>query len=513
MTTSAVMTIDAGSGSCRALLFDTAGQLLGVAQREWAYQPVDGWPGGMDFDTADSWRKIIACIREVLATSGVAASDLLAVAATSMREGFVLYDAAGTEIWACPNVDARAGAEAEALIAEGVAARQYQRGGDWTSIVAPPRLRWIQRHQPAIWSQARHMTMLGDWVTYRLSGEWTTDPSLGSSSNLFALAARTWSAESAAELDLPDLLPPVFESGTVVGQVSRGAAEATGLVAGTPVVAAGADTQLALLGAGLTEPGQFATVGGTFWQTAAILDQPLVDPAVRLRTLCHVLPGTWMIEGIGFMHGLSTRWVRDGFVPGADYAQLDQLAAAVPPGSNGVSYLCSNAMDARNWRHGPPTIVGFDILRPEQTGLGALFRAVMEEAAYVSRAHYGILREVCGAGPERVRFVGGPSHSPLWPRILADVLGLSVEVPAVAEATCLGAAVCALVGAGVFGSLAEGAEATVRIQRTVESDPAAHAVYDAAFAGRQALYDHMLVAAEKGLAGYLWQGAGAGHQA
>ena len=110
----------------------------------------------------------------------------------------MLYDAAGTEIWACPNVDARAGAEAEALIAEGVAERQYHRGGDWTSIVAPPRLRWIQRHEPAIWSQARHLTMLGDWVTYRLSGEWSTDPSLGSSSNLFALAARTWSAESAA---------------------------------------------------------------------------------------------------------------------------------------------------------------------------------------------------------------------------------------------------------------------------------------------------------------------------
>ena len=115
----------------------------------------------------------------------------------------------------------------------------------------------------------------------------------------FELAARTWSAESAAELDLPDLLPPVFESGTVVGQVSHAAAEATGLTAGTPVVAAGADTQLALLGAGLTEPGQFATVGGTFWQTAAVLDQPLVDPRIRLRTLCHVLPGTWMIEGIG----------------------------------------------------------------------------------------------------------------------------------------------------------------------------------------------------------------------
>ncbi|MCA1646620.1 MAG: autoinducer-2 kinase [Chloroflexi bacterium] len=514
MTTRAVMTIDAGSGSCRALLFDTTGGLLGVAQQEWAYQPVADWPGALDFDTVDSWHKIGTCTREVMASAGIDPRDILAIAATSMREGFVLYDGDGQEIWACPNVDARAGAEAEALIAEGVAQRQYRRGGDWTSIVAPPRLRWIQRHQPEVWRRARHLTMLGDWIVHRLSGEWATDPSLGSSSNLFALASRTWSPESAAELDLPDLLPPVFESGTVVGQVSQAGAEATGLAMGTPVVAAGADTQLALLGAGLTRAGQFATVGGTFWQTAGLLDEPLIDPRVRVRTLCHVLPGMWMIEGIGFMHGLSTRWLRDGFLPpNSDYAVLDRLAATVPPGSNGVQYLCSNAMDARRWRHGPPTIVGFDILRPQETGLGALFRAVMEEAAYVSRAHYAILAEVCGTRPDRVCFVGGPSRGPLWPQILADVLDLEVDVPAVAETTCLGAAMCALVGAGVFASLPDAAVQTVRVERTIVPDPVAAATYEAAFARRQALYEHMLVAAERGLAPYLWQGAGAARSA
>jgi autoinducer 2 (AI-2) kinase len=508
MNTGAVMTIDAGSGSCRASLFDTTGGLLGVSQQEWAYQPVADWPGGLDFDTVDSWRKIGTCTREVMARTGIGPSDVLAVAATSMREGFVLYDESGQEIWACPNVDARAGAEAEALIAEGVAERQYSRGGDWTSIVAPPRLRWIQRHEPEIWRRARHLTMLGDWIVHRLSGEWATDPSLGSSSNLFALGSRTWSPESAAELELPDLLPPVFESGTVVGEVSVAGADGTGLAIGTPVVAGGADTQLALLGAGLTEAGQFATVGGTFWQTAGLVDEPLIDPRVRLRTLCHVLPGSWMIEGIGFMHGLSTRWVRDGFLPpSSDYGVLDRLAAAVPPGANGVQYLCSNAMDARRWRHGPPTIVGFDILRPMQTGLGALFRAVMEEAAYVSRAHYAILAEVCGRRPERVRFVGGPSRSPLWPQILADVLDLQVDVPAVAEATSLGAAMCALVGAGVFASLPEAAAQTVRVERTVDPQPEAVAAYEATFARRQALYEHMLLAAERKLAPYLWQGA------
>lgn len=483
-----------------------------MAQQEWAYRPVAGWPGGLDFHTGDSYARIVTCVRQVLSTTNVPATELAAVSATSMREGFVLYDGDGQEIWACPNVDARAGQEAEALIAEGIAERQYRRGGDWTSIVAPPRLRWIQRHQPEVWHRVRHLTMLGDWVLYRLTGEFSTDPSLGSSSNLFSLEKRTWSADSLAEVGLSRaVVPPVHESGSVIGQVTARAAAETGLVAGTPVVSAGADTQLALLGVGLTGADQFATVGGTFWQTAAVLDRPLTDPDIRLRTLCHVLPGTWMIEGIGFMHGLSTRWVRDAFAPSASYAELDGLAAAIPPGSNGVVYLCSNAMDARHWRHGPPTIVGFDILRPAATGLGALFRAVLEEAAYVAWAHYVTLSGVCGEQPTRVRFGGGPSRSPLWAQILADVLGLPVEVTGVAETTCLGAAIAALVGAGVFGSLTEGAAQTVRLERTFEPDALAHGVYAEAFGRRQALYSHMLSAAERSLAPYLWQGAGVDH--
>ncbi|HEU0116857.1 MAG TPA: FGGY family carbohydrate kinase, partial [Thermomicrobiales bacterium] len=193
----AVVAIDVGSGSCRALVFDAAGSLRGLAQREWTYHPAPGAPGGYDFDTADGWAQIGACVREAIAATRLAPADVAAVTAASMREGFVLYDEAGRERWACPNIDARAGREATAMIAEGLAERQYRRGGDWTSITAPARLRWIQRHQPDILARARHMTMLGDWAIARLSGVFCTDPSLGSSSNLFDLTRRTWSAESA----------------------------------------------------------------------------------------------------------------------------------------------------------------------------------------------------------------------------------------------------------------------------------------------------------------------------
>ncbi|MGH2616149.1 MAG: FGGY family carbohydrate kinase [Thermomicrobiales bacterium] len=516
-TPPAVVTIDAGSGSCRALVFDAAGDLRGLAQREWTYHPVPEAPGGFDFDTVDGWQQVSTCVREALATAQVAPDDVAAVTAASMREGFVLYDEDGHAIWACPNIDARAGIEATEMIAEGLAQSQYERGGDWTSITAPARLRWIQRHQPEILDRTRHMTMLGDWVIARLSDVYCTDPSLGSSSNLFDLATRTWSPATAAELELPDILPAVYESGTVVGAVTRQAAADTGLLPDTPVVAGGADTQLALLAAGLTSGLQFATVGGTFWQSAAVTNAPVIDPRIRLRTLCHILPGTWMIEGVGFLHGFSTRWVRDALLrtgnptigPDEGYEMLEQLAARVPAGSNGLSYLASNVMEGRRWRHGPPSLVGIDILQPEQTGLGAIFRAVEEEATYVARGHYEILSEVCGRAPRSIRFVGGPARGRLWPQILADVLGVPVETPPVREATSFGAALCALVGAGVFADLPRAVAATSREPGRFEPDPANHAIYDETYARWRALNEHLLAAAERGIVPFLWKGAGA----
>ena len=509
------LTIDAGSGSCRALLFDERGALLGLANREWSYHPVPGWPGGFDFDTVAGWESVQACIREAIGKAGVDAGDIVAIAASSMREGFVLYDDGGAVIWACPNIDARAGREAEEMIGEGLAEAQYFRGGDWTSITAPARLRWIQRHQPDVWARARRLTMLGDWVVYRLSGVFGTDPSLGSSSNLFDLATREWSPATATELGLPDILPPVYESGTVIGAVTTEAAEATGLRAGIPVVAGGGDTQLALLAAGLTEGLRFATVGGTFWQSAAVADRPLIDPAIRLRTLCHVVPGTWMTEGVGFLHGMSTRWVRDGLLRAANpaipaelgYETLEEMASAAAPAA--LIYLGSNVMEGRRWRHGPPSLIGIDALQPERTGLGAIFRAVEEEACYVARGHYEILTEVCGEGPRGIRFTGGPSRGRLWPQILADVLGVPVEAPPLLEATSLGAALCAFVGAGTFADLKEAVAATSGAPRHYEPDVATHAIYDEAYARWRALTDHMLAAADRGLAPFLWRGAGA----
>ncbi len=454
------LAIDAGTGSARALAFDRDGILVAHAQREWRHAPVAGHPGGTDFDTAAGWDAVAGAVRGVVDRL----SDdcrIVSVAASSMREGFVLYDSNGVEMWACPNTDGRARQEADDLVADGTADDIYRLAGDWVSITAPARLRWIARHEPELLARVRHLGMLSDWVATRLTGEFTTEPTCGSSSALFDLSERGWSHDLAERVGIDaSILPNVVECGSRIGAVTARAAAQTGLPQGTPVIAGGADTQLALHGID-AQRGRPTIVAGTFWQTTSVSDTPLVDPQRRLRTLCHVDPDRWMIEGIGFLSGLSMRWFRDAFCSDAvgiasekgtsAFAVMEEWAADVAPGANGVIALLADTMQADAWHHTAPTFTGFDINDAAATGRGAFVRAIEEAAAYVAREHVQILSEITGGqatSTGEVTFTGGSSAGRLWPEIIAGVVGLDVHVTPAPEATSYGAARLAARGVG-----------------------------------------------------------------
>jgi autoinducer-2 kinase len=515
-----LLAIDAGTGSCRAVLFSVTGEQVAIAQREYTHAELPQAPGSQVFDTRRNWILICECVREALAAAGSDTGAVKAVSATSMREGMVLYDVCGQEIWACPNVDSRAGEEATELVRCGAATEIYERSGDWVSITAPARFRWIARHEPELFASIAHVGMLGDWILCRLSGELVTDPSLGSSSGMFDLAARTWS-ERVLELCGLDgsVFPPVVDPGTVIGAVSKRAATETGLAAGTPVVSGGADTQLALLGLGASEPASFTIVGGSFWQHTIVLDRPLIDPAGRLRTLCHSLPDRWMMEGIGFYCGLVMRWFRDAFceLEQAEaartgdqvYAVLERKAAELAPGANGVFGIFSNLMQANRWVHAAPAFLGFDIANPTRTGRIECFRAIEESAAYVSRGHLKIVEEVTGVEIEDVLLAGGAAKGTLWPQIIADTLGLQVRIPTVTEATALGAAICAGVGAGIYEDARSAAGSIATFERTVDPRAEEVAAYEDLYHRWTELYRRSLELSEAGLVRPLWRAAGA----
>ena len=513
------MAVDIGTGSCRAIIFDEQGHQTSVGQREWSHPAIPGIQGSHVFETAPNWLLICECIREALARAALPAGSIKAVSSASMREGMVLWDAAGNEIWACANIDARAAQEAAELVRTGAAERLFDTGGDWVSITSAPRFRWIRRNQPDVADRAAHVSMLSDWVVARLCGEYATDPSCGSSSGLFDLRTFGWSKVliGIAGFD-PAIFPPVVAPGTPIGRITAQAAEQTGLAAGTPVVVGGADTQLGLLGIGVTDPGRRTVLAGSFWQTTLVTDSYRVDPQRRLRSLCYVLPDMWMTEGIGYYCGIIMRWFRDAFCDaevaealrrGVDpFSVMEEKAAVIPPGSNGVWGIFGEILNASHWVHASPSFLGFNVDDPAASGRAACIRAVEEAAAYVTLGHMRIIEELAGQPATDALFTSGGSNGRLWPQIVADTLGITLRIPEVKESTALGTAFCAGKGVGLYGDLADVAKRLVRYERTVEPDPAVHQRYLELYGHWREIYARQLGMVEDGLLQPLYKAPG-----
>ena len=137
-----LMAIDAGTGSVRAVLFDLEGNQIGCSQLEWEHAEDPRYPGSMDFDWVNNWDLARHCIRNVIAEAHILPAEICAISTTCMREGIVLYDKTGTEIWACANVDARANDEVAELIHSrpGLEKELYCESGQSYALDALPRL-------------------------------------------------------------------------------------------------------------------------------------------------------------------------------------------------------------------------------------------------------------------------------------------------------------------------------------------------------------------------------------
>ena len=514
-----LLAIDAGTGSVRAILFTPQGQQVAVAAQEWLHEN-DGTPGVMNFAVERNWQLICDCIGQVMARCAAGPDDVLAISASSMREAIVLYDAAGKEIWACANVDARASEQVRYLQREHahVERQTYQESGQTFALSAVPRLLWIKERQPELFDRIHRMSMLSDWALYRLGGLLASDPSNACTSGMFSLERRAWSMRGLETLGLPDdLFPPVIESGVAFSAVTPDAAERCGLRPGTPVVMGGGDVQLGCVGLGAVRPGQTAILGGTFWQQEVNLGRPQTDLAMDIRVNCHAVPGVWQAETLVFFVGAAMRWFRDTYgdeerrqerLSGRDaYALLEDRARQVPPGAYGIIPIFSDVMRYSAWYHAAPSFLNLS-LDPQRSGRGALFRALEENAAIVTAQNLHLIEQFTRVSSEVLTFAGGSSKGALWCQILADVSGKPVRVPEVREATALGTAIAAGTGVGIYASLAEGGETLVKWERTYRPDLELKSLYTEAAARWKVAYAAQRTLVDEEVTTSLWRAPG-----
>ena len=511
-----LLAVDAGTGSVRAVLFTFDGEQIGVVSEEWEHHADPRFPGSMDFDWKHNWELASSCIRRVLEKTKVSPDEIAGISTTCMREGILLYDKEGNEIWACANVDSRSTDEVAELVRRDPALEKelYLESGEAYALGALPRLLWVKNKLPEIYEKTAAIGMFNDWLIYKLTGVMPLEPSNGSTTGIFDLQKRDWNPSIAKRVGLrEDIFPKVYECGTKVASVNEKGAADTGLTVGTPVVVGGGDSQLGCIGVGVTKPDQAAIFGGSFWQYEFNTANGKTDPACRVRVNCHAVPGVWQFEALAFNPGLVMRWFRDGFCQreaeiaaktGEDiYDLMNREAEKIPAGANGMLCTFSDVMNFTCWKHASPTFTNFSI-DPKLHNRYTFYRAILENTALVTKGHVELVREATGNMPSEVVFAGGASKSPLWCQILADVLNLPVKVPIVKEATALGAAILAGVGVGVYKDAEDGVTRCVRFDKTYQPNAENHKVYEEMYPVWRRVYAAQLALCDEKLTKNMW---------
>jgi xylulokinase len=458
--------LDIGTGGTRAVLVNTQGRLVASASAEHAAfrSPQPGWA---EQDPEDWWRAAQQAIREVMAASG---AKIEAVGLTGQMHGAVMLDASGevlrpSLIWC----DQRTDAECEWLHN----AIGRERLIELTANPALPnftltKLLWVRNHEPEIFGRIAHVLCPKDYVRYRLTGTYAMDVQEASGTLLLDVAHRRWSSEVAHASGIPEAwLPRLFESPEVCAKISSEAAERTGLVAGTPVVAGAGDQGAGAVGMGILEPGSVSATIGTSGVVFAATATPTRDPLGRLHTFCHAVPGRWHVMGVTQAAGLSLRWLRDVVAPCVDYDALTAEAAEVPAGSDGLLWT-PYLLGERTPHLDSQARAAFVGLTAGHTR-GHLVRAVLEGVAYSLKDTFTLFAEL-GIPVKGVRLGGGGARGPLWREIQAAIYGFRCDVLVAEEGAAFGAALLAGVGAKGWPDLDAACEAAIEVAQQIEPD-------------------------------------------
>ena len=516
-----LMAIDAGTGSIRAVIFDEKGKQVSVSQQEWTHIAERNIPNSMFFDFEKNWKLVTGCIKGAISSAGIDPKDISALSATSMREGIVLYDKDGQELWAVANVDARADKEVRYLKENfpGIEEKFYETSGQTFALGALPRILWLKNNQPKLYKQVASISMIGDWILAKLSGIIATDPSNGGTTGIFNLKKRTWESSMAKEVGIKDdIFTPCHEVGTVIGNITRNASEETGLSGETKVVTGGGDVQLGSAGLGVVEPGDVAILGGSFWQQIVNIPNDTIPPKdMAIRVNPHVIPKQSQAEGITFFSGLVMRWFRDAFCDyekkfarelGVDtYTILEDKARGIPAGSYGIIPIFSDSMNYGKWYHAAPSFLNLSI-DPNICNKASMFKSLQENACIVSSINLDKIKAFTNINVETIVFAGGASKGAMWSQTLADVTGCTVKIPKVTEAAALGAAMSAGVGAGIYKDLKSAAKELVEWDKEYTPNEKNKTLYDEIKIKWQELYKSQLELVDKGLTQSMWKAPG-----
>jgi xylulokinase len=492
-----VMGLDLGTGGVRAIAVDLQGQV--IAQTTVNYPlltPQPGWAEQHPADWIAASLKALTHVAQQLDEYRVGEYRAIAIGLSGQMHGLVPLDTAGSVIR--PAIlwnDQRTGAAVAEIEAKIPRLELIQRTGN-PAITGfqLPKLLWLRSQEPQSYTQICRILLPKDYLGYYLTGNQVTEPSDASGIGCLNLASRNWDEDILKVLDLSaDLLPTVIDSTAIAGYLKPDVAAQIGLPSGLPVVAGGGDNAAAAIGLGIASlprsdvPTSGEGVSGSLSiGTSGVIfvpcDRPTPDPQGRVHLFCHV-DGGYHLLGVTLSAGGALRWYRDTFAPHLAYTALMALAESSLPGAQGVLFLPH--LSGERSPYLDPEARGAWVNLALAHAQADMVRSVLEGVAFSLRSALEVTATL--APVQRLLATGGGARSPLWLKILADILKTELVAPPAEEGAAYGAALLAMVGVKAYPTLDAVLHLLPQSRQAVQ--PQDQPIYEAGFQQYLRLYE------------------------
>ena len=492
--------IDIGTSGTKTILCDETGTILAEATAEYpCHAPRPGWS---EQDPEDWWNGAVQSVRAVLARARIRGADIAGIGLSGQMHGSVFLDKNGAVVrrallWndqrtqpECEEIVRRVGGLPKLL--------KLVANPAFTGFTAP-KILWLRNHEKRNFDKTAKVLLPKDYIRYRLTGEYASEVSDASGTLLLDVARRSWSKTMLSRLDLDaSLLPPVFESPVVSGAVSNAAAKALGLAPGIPVAGGGGDQAMGAVGNGIVKKGVVSAMMGTSGVIFAYTDTMETEARGRVHTFCHAVPGAWHTMSCMLSAGGMLQWFRNALCAEERemakkrkkdaYEIMLEAAASVPPGSEGL--YCLPYLTGERTPHADPYARACYIGLTPRHDKAMMTRATMEGITYGMRDSLEIMRAM-GVKAKEIRLSGGGAKSAFWAGMQANIYGADVCVTNSTAGSAYGAMLTGGVGAGVWKTIPEACDATVKVVKRIPKNPAMVRRYNALYKPFGALYQSL----------------------
>ncbi len=467
--------IDVGTSGTKALIMDARGRVLATAtgshtvstpKPSWSEQNPQQW-----------WTATVKAVRAAITKAKINGEDIAGIGLTGQMHGLICLDNSGKVlrpaiIWN----DQRTIEQAEEIErkAGGKAALIRLVGNVAMTSFTLTKLLWVRRYEPKVYEKISHILLPKDYIRLRLTGEYAGDVSDMSGTLMLDQRKRDFSAKMLKLFGIDrEILPPVYESHEITGEVTRRAAGQLGVSVGTPVVAGAGDQPAGAVGCGVVKAGVVSAAIGTSGAVLTHSKKYVTDPAGGVQTFCSAVSGEYCMFGCILSAGGSAQWLTNT-LKGETYKSLATLAAKAGTGSGGLFFL--PYLTGERTPHADPLARGGWIGLTARTTRNELIRSVMEGVTFAMNDALTILRNR-GIRPRQIRLSGGGARSALWRRMQADIYGSTCVTIRTEEGPAYGAAILAAVGTGRYASVPQACETIVKTTQTIKPSPVAKRAY------------------------------------